>query len=107
VLVLLDESLPRQLPLEIEDFDVRTVVQQRWTGLTNGELLRQAESEAFGVFVTADQNLQYQQNLSRSSLGIVVIAAQSNRIQDLKPLLPQIKEAIKTVKPGHVKRVPE
>jgi len=99
--------LPRQLALEIQDFDVRTVVQQKWIGLSNGEMLRQAQAEALLVFVTADQNLQYQQNLSKSSLGIVVTAANSNRIQDLRPLLGQIKESIKTVKPGQAKRVPE
>ncbi len=90
--VLLDESLPRQLALEISEFEVRTVGQQNWTGLSNGELLRKAESDEFQVFVTADQNLQYQQNLSNSSLGIVVLAARSNRIQDFIPLLPEIRK---------------
>lgn len=81
MLVLLDESLPRQLALEITEFECRTVAQQNWTGFSNGELLRKAESEGFRVFVTADQNLQYQQNLSKSSLGIIVIAGRSNRVR--------------------------
>jgi len=102
VLVLLDESLPRQLAFELSEFDVRTVSQQNWTGLSNGQLLRKAEADGFDVFVTADQNLRYQQNLSKSSLGIVVIAARSNRIQELKPLVPEIKDGIKTVKQGQI-----
>lgn len=48
--VLLDESLPRQLARELPGYDVRTVVQQRWTGLKNGELLRRAKSQGFEVF---------------------------------------------------------
>ena len=105
MLVLLDESLPRQLALEFSEFECRTVRQQKWTGFSNGELLRKAESEGFNVFVTADQNLQYQQNLSNSNLGIIVVAARSNRINDLKPLVPKIKESIKTVKQGQTMRV--
>lgn len=105
MLVLLDESLPVQLALEFAEFEVRTVRQQDWTGLSNGELLRKADSEGFRVFVTADQNLQYQQNLSRSGLGVVVVAARSNRMQDLKPLVSRIREAVATVKSGEVKRI--
>jgi hypothetical protein len=44
--------------------DVRTVQQQGWAGLKNGELLRRAAVEAFEVFLTADQNL----SISRISL---------------------------------------
>lgn len=104
-LVLIDESLPVQLAREFSEFEVRTVRQQQWTGLSNGELLRKAESEGFTIFVTADQNLQYQQNLSKSELGVVVIAAPSNRMQDLKPLVSKMKDAIGTVKPGETKRI--
>jgi hypothetical protein len=105
VRVLLDESLPRQLASELSEFDVRTVSQQNWSGLSNGELLRKAEANGFDVFVTADQNLRYQQSLSKSILGVVVIVARSNRIQDLKPLIPEIKDGIKTVNQGQIKLV--
>ena len=103
--VLLDESLPRQLASELSEFEVFTVTQQNWTGLSNGELLRKAEADGFHVFLTADQNLQYQQNLSKTSIGVVIVAARSNRIQDLRPLVPEIKIGIRTVKPTQVKVV--
>lgn len=98
--VLFDESLPRQLASEIQGHDVRTVRQQGRTGLKNGELLRRAHDSGFAVFVTADQNLEYQQNLARSKIGVVVIAARSNRIEDLNPLKGQLLEAIGSVKPA-------
>ena len=60
--VLLDESLPRQLARELTEHDVRTVPEQGWAGLRNSELLRRAVEEGFEVFLTADQNLEYQQN---------------------------------------------
>jgi len=105
VLLLLDESLPRQLADELAGVEIRTVRKQGWSGLSNGELLRRAEAKGFTVFLTADQNLQYQQNLSGFKLGVIVIAAASNRIQDLKPLVPEILKAIRIVKQGEVLRV--
>jgi len=34
----------------------------KWTSLDNGELLRRA-AESFDVVLTADQNIEFQQNL--------------------------------------------
>jgi hypothetical protein len=65
--------------------EVRTVQQQGWKGLRNGELLRRAADAGFEVFITADQNLEFQQNLARSPLGIVVLVAPSNALEDLLP----------------------
>jgi predicted nuclease of predicted toxin-antitoxin system len=61
--ILLDEQLPRQLAREFHGHDVLTVQQRGWVGLGNGELLQRAAADGFEVFVTADQNLQFQQNL--------------------------------------------
>jgi hypothetical protein len=61
--ILLDESLPRELKHELPGYDVQTVQDAGWAGLNNGELLRRA-AERFDLFLTADQNLQYQRNLS-------------------------------------------
>ena len=103
--ILLDESLPRQLARELREHDVRTVVQQKWTGLKNGELLQHARDAGFEVFVTADENLQYQQNLAQSSLGVIVVKAAKNRLEDLRPLIPSLLQAVSSVKPGTVARV--
>ena len=51
--ILLDESLPRQLALEISGHQVQTVQKQGWAGLKNGELLRRASAD-FDVLVTGD-----------------------------------------------------
>ncbi len=60
--LLLDESLPRRLKSLFADHETRTVPEMGWQGTKNGELIRLAAAE-FDVFLTADQNLQYQQNL--------------------------------------------
>jgi len=80
--VLIDEQLPRHLAHELTAHEVRTVQQQGWAGLTNGELLRRAAEEGFEVFITADQNLEFQQNLARSGLGVFVLVAPNNALTD-------------------------
>jgi len=105
VRILLDEQLPRQLVPYLVGHDVRTVQEESWAGLKNGELLTRAEAAGFSVFVTGDQNLQFQQNISRRHLGVVVLCAMSCALEDLLPLVPSALSAIETVEPGHVVRV--
>jgi len=103
--VLLDEQIPRHLANELTEHEVRTVQQQGWAGLTNGELLRRAAEEGFEVFVTADQKLEFQQNLARSGLRVLVLVARSNALEDLLPLVPNLLTAILESRPAEVVRV--
>jgi hypothetical protein len=105
VRILLDEQLPRQLARHFPGHAVRTVQQQGWAGLGNGELLRRAASEGFEVFITADQNLRFQQNLTGSPLAVIVVAAPSNALEDLLPLLPSLLEAVRDARPGEMRHV--
>ena len=100
--VLLDEQLPRQLAREIKGHEVSTVQQRGWAGLKNGELLRRAAHSKFEVFVTADRNLEFQQNLARSPLGVLVLVAPSNALEDLLPLVSSLLRAIPNSRPGHL-----
>ncbi len=103
--VLLDEQLPRHLARSLTAHDVRTVQQQGWAGLKNGELLRRAAAEGFEVFLTADQNLQFQQNLTGVPLCVVVLVAPSNALEDLLPLVPGALDAIARGRPGQLVRI--
>ena len=102
--LLLDESLPRRLTRHLADHEVDTVYDRGWSGLKNGDLLRAAEDE-YDVFVTADQNLRYQQNLTGFGIGVVVLVAHTNRLEDLTPLIPELLEACSSVLGGEVKAV--
>jgi hypothetical protein len=105
VRVLLDEQLPRHLAREISGHEVSTVQREGWAGLTNGKLLRAAADRGFDVFVTADQNLQFQQNLRAVALRIVVLHAASNAIEDLRPLVPGLIGALSEAQVGEVRHV--
>jgi len=102
--ILLDESLPRHLAAEFPAHEVRTVQQMRWSSLKNGELLERA-SGRFDVMLTADQNLEHQQNLARFNIAVIVLVATNNRIESLRPLVPPVEKLLKEIKAGTLRRV--
>ena len=70
-----------------------------WAGKRNGELLHLAERE-FDVFLTVDQKLQHQQNLSAFNIAVIVLIAASNTLAELRPLMPKVVESLSTAKRG-------
>jgi hypothetical protein len=77
--LLLDESLPKKLRASLPGHSVSTVVEMGWGGTKNGALLALASSQ-FDAFLTADQNLPYQQKALDS--------AATGRAQRLGPEVP-------------------
>lgn len=59
--ILLDESLPRDLSALLVGHEAVTVRAAGWSGVKNGRLLAFAATR-FDVFLTADRNIEYQQN---------------------------------------------
>jgi hypothetical protein len=103
--VLLDECLPKRLGRELAGHQVQTVPQMGWAATKNGALLREAAS-AFDVFLTMDKNLVYQQNLSQyKTLSVIALRARSNKLDILRPLVPDILAVLTTIKPGEFQRI--
>ena len=99
--VLLDECIDWRLAREIAGHDVSTARQRGWTAIRNGELLTLASKE-FDVFVTVDRNLAFQQNIVSFSISVIVLAARTSRLADLRPLIPRLLIAIESVGPGQL-----
>ncbi len=102
--VLLDGKLPRTLAALLPGHRVETIHQRRWSDLDDGPLLDAAERE-YDVFLTADQNLRYQQNLRGRGLRIVVLRASRNSLPVLAPLAPRVLEALVEMQPGELRVV--
>jgi hypothetical protein len=102
--VLLDECVDSRLAKEIIGHDVQTVPAMGWSGIKNGKLLALAEA-SFEVFVTVDRNLAFQQNLPAFKIAVIVLQANSNRLQDLVSLVPQLNVAIGNIEPGALIRL--
>jgi hypothetical protein len=67
------------------------------------KLLRRAE-ELFDVFITADQNLRYQQQLTGLKLAILVLP--SNQVPAVAQLVPVVESLLMTIKSGAVIDIP-
>lgn len=96
--IFLDECVDWRLSRELVGHEVATARQMGWASIENGELLALASQE-FDVFITVDRNLSFQQNLSALRIAVVVLRAPTNRLADLKLLLPKLLVII-TSAPG-------
>jgi hypothetical protein len=99
VKVLIDEWVDWRLARDIPGHSVKTARQMGWTTIKNGELLALAAAE-FDVFVTVDRNLSFQQKLGSDPVAVIVLGATSNRLADLRPLVPKLLAAIERAQPG-------
>jgi hypothetical protein len=100
--IFLDQDAPygirRYLKNHHPDHEVVTAAHQRWELLKNGALLKVVEDAGFEVFVTADQNLQYQQNLKGRKIALVVLGNGNWPI--VQKHLPEIAAAIDAATPN-------
>ncbi len=71
--VLFDKSAPYGLARHLEGHAVSTAEQCGWGRLENGDLLTVAEQSGYELFLTADKNQRYQQNLAGRRLSLVVL----------------------------------
>lgn len=77
-----------------------TAKQCGWATIANGELLRLAESE-FDVFLTADQNIRYQQNLMGRSIAVLELS--TNNLRRIQASLDLIRKALAELGPGDLR----
>ncbi|HEY4087803.1 MAG TPA: hypothetical protein VGM43_17810 [Bryobacteraceae bacterium] len=97
--ILLDESVPQKLRLLIgASHSALTTWFQGWSGLKNGVLLKEAENAGFDLFITADQEIAYQQNLKGRKLAIRVLS--TNNWDVVRSCIEEIIKAIDTITPG-------
>ena len=55
--------------------------------------------------LTADQNIEFQQNLKALPISVVVLVANSNRLESLVPLVAGVLQALHTLQPRTLVRV--
>ena len=95
--ILLDECTPHVLKRLLTGFEIKTVQDQGWSGITNGALLRLAEGQ-FDVLITSDQNLKYQQNLVKRQLAIIQLP--TNQVPLVIELASQVQATLESIKAG-------
>ena len=96
--VLFDNGTPRGVAAALKDHVVEEARARGWDTLRNGDLLDAAEAAGFEVFVTTDQNIQHQQDLTNRKIAIVVLG--KARWKLIRPRLAEIAAAVGAAAPG-------
>jgi predicted nuclease of predicted toxin-antitoxin system len=102
--LLIDECLPRKLKDHLPGHECHTVPEASWAGKKNGDLLSLAEQSGFQVFVTLDRGLEYEQNLKRRKIAVILISSKSSRLADLLPAIPSILDVLRSIRAGQLSR---
>ena len=103
--LLIDECIDERFRLLFPGYDCETARFANLAGLKNGDLLEAAEAAAFDVLITVDQSIPDQQNMGRRNIALLVLCAPTNRLRDLKVLVPTALAALRVIKPGEVVRI--
>jgi len=100
--LLIDECVDERLRLLFEPHDCQTARFAKLSGLANGELLSAAEHAGFEVLVTVDRNIGYQQDFGGRSIAVLILCAATNRLDDVRKIIPRALVALTTIQPGEV-----
>jgi hypothetical protein len=95
--ILLDECVPWPMRKSLTGHDCTNAQKKGWGGTQNGELLKLAEAE-FDLFITSDQNLRYQQNLTGRRLAVLELS--TNDLRRILAATDLILAAITTMQEG-------
>jgi hypothetical protein len=100
--VLLDECVPWPLAKHLPGHQCFSVCHCGWAGIKNGQLLALAEAR-FDLFITSDQNIEYQQNLKGRRIAILELS--TNNLRRIITAIALMQAAVASIRPGEYHRL--
>ncbi len=99
--ILLDENIPKNLKRDLSEYEVATDQEMGWNGLQNGALLSKMLATKMDVLITADKNLQNQQNFNTYPIPVILLNVIKLTYSDIQPMTPKLLELLQSeLKPG-------
>lgn len=92
--ILLDECITKHLKPYLVGHEVSTVREMNWSGIKNGKLMSLCVDHHFDILLTIDKNLQYQQNLVKYGVTVVVLNSFRSDVEELITFLPTFFEQL-------------
>ena len=92
--ILLDECVTRHLKPKLFPHEIFTV--GKWIGIKNGKLMTLCVENNFDMLITIDKNLQYQQNLAKYPIAIIIFNSISADINELQNFVPDFISRIES-----------
>ena len=105
--VLLDECVNQRLRNYLRRHECESAEYAGFAGLKNGDFLDAAESAHFGVLLTVDRGLEYEQNLAGRRIAIIIFRSKSIALQDLLPHVPACLAVLLSIKSGKIAKIPD
>ena len=100
--ILFDQGVPVPLRRHLAGHDIATAYERGWSNLSNGDLIQAAEAE-FGLLITTDQNLRYQQNLAVRKIAILVLP--TTRWPDIQKHADKVLLAVNAMSAGEFREL--
>jgi predicted nuclease of predicted toxin-antitoxin system len=91
--ILLDENVPIALRHQLSGHAVKTIAYLKLKSAPDLDVLKQA-SDNFDVLITADQNMIFQQNVSKVAARLIILP--STRINQIMQCLPEVLLALQS-----------
>ncbi len=88
--ILLDECVTKHLKAHLIGHEVLTAKEMGWGGIKNGRLMMLCVDQHFDILLTIDKNLQYQQNLEKYSITVIVLNSLTSKVEELITFLPKL-----------------
>jgi len=101
--ILFDQGTPAPLRQSLAGHVVETAYERGWSGLDNGDLLTAAENAGFDLFITTDQNLRYQHNLSGRRLSVLVLP--TTRWPQIERHATEVAAAVGSIQSGEYREL--
>ena len=99
--VLIDECVDPRVKLLFGDHNAATVHEQGWNTLQDGPLLTVAQLE-FDVLLTIDRGLEFQQNLPKFQIGLIVVHVPKNQLFHYRVIQKEMLAAVERARAGEV-----
>ena len=76
-----------------------------WKGKGNGELIALARDE-FDALITLDQKIPNQHNLTSTDTAVIILSGETNNIDTLRTLIPELLFRLHFAKRREIIRIP-
>ena len=100
MLVLFDHNVPRGIAHYLRAHTVKEAKALGWDRLSNGDLLRAAETADFDLLLTADQGFAHQQNLMGRRIAVVILG--KGQWPFIEPVVERVVASIEAARPGTI-----
>jgi len=96
--ILLDQNTPLGLRGALQGYEVIPARSLGWATIENGALIRAAEEAGFGILITCDRNIRYQQNLAGRQIALIELSTAIWPV--IRPYVNDVLAAVQSALPG-------